>query len=159
MLTVDVPCAGRQLDGAPSAISALPAVVSAVAGDAEVYMDGGVRRGADIVKALALGARACLAGRALGYGLAAAGEPGARRAVRILHEQLHTTLALAGCPSVQALDASWARPRGSPAGRAADQSAASADGATQNIPSSDAARPSANNGASAPSSPPSRARP
>jgi isopentenyl diphosphate isomerase/L-lactate dehydrogenase-like FMN-dependent dehydrogenase len=99
---------GRQLDGAPSAIRALPAVADAVDGQAEVYVDGGIRRGADIVKALALGARACLAGRALGYGLGAAGEAGARRAVQILHEELRTTLALAGCPSVHALDSSWA---------------------------------------------------
>ncbi len=106
---------GRQLDGAPSSISALPAVVDAVAGDAEVYVDGGVRRGADIVRALGLGARACLAGRALGYGLAAAGETGTRRAVRILHEQLRTTLSLAGCPSVNVLDSSWVRPREFPA--------------------------------------------
>lgn len=98
---------GRQLDGAPAAIRALPAVADAVAGEAEVYLDGGIRRGADIVKALALGARACLAGRALGYGLGAAGEPGVRRAVQILHEELRTTLALAGCPSVHALNSSW----------------------------------------------------
>ncbi len=86
---------GRQLDSAPATIRALPAVAAAVAGQAEVYFDGGVWRGADIVKALALGARACLAGRALGYGLGAAGEAGARRAVQILHEELRTTLALA----------------------------------------------------------------
>jgi L-lactate dehydrogenase (cytochrome) len=98
---------GRQLDGAPPAIRALPAVADAVGGDAEVYLDGGIRRGADIVKALALGARACLAGRALAYGLGAAGEAGARRAVEILRAELRTTLALAGCPSVHALDASW----------------------------------------------------
>jgi len=101
---------GRQLDGAPATIRALPAVAGAVTGDAEVYVDGGIRRGADIVKALALGARACLAGRALGYGLGAAGEAGASRAVRILHEELRTTLALAGCPSVHALNASWVGP-------------------------------------------------
>jgi len=98
---------GRQLDGAPATIRALPAVAAAVADQAEVYFDGGVRRGADIVKALALGARACLAGRALGYGLGAAGEAGARRAVQILHDELRMTLALVGCPSVQALNSSW----------------------------------------------------
>lgn len=97
---------GRQLDSAPPAIRALPRVADAVAGEAEVFVDGGVRRGADVVKALALGARACLAGRALGYALGAAGEPGVRRAVQILHEELRTTLALAGCPSVQKLDSS-----------------------------------------------------
>lgn len=98
---------GRQLDGAPAAIRALPAVADAVGGDAEVYMDGGIRRGADIVKALALGARACLAGRPLAYGLGAAGEAGARRAVEILRAELRTVLALAGCPSVRAIDSSW----------------------------------------------------
>jgi isopentenyl diphosphate isomerase/L-lactate dehydrogenase-like FMN-dependent dehydrogenase len=101
---------GRQLDGAPAAISALPAVADAVAGDAEVYMDGGIRRGADIVKALALGARACLAGRALAYGLGVAGQAGVRRAVDILHAELRTVLALSGCPSVQDLDPSWVSP-------------------------------------------------
>jgi L-lactate dehydrogenase (cytochrome) len=105
---------GRQLDGAPAAIRALPAIAEAVASEAEVYFDGGVRRGADIVKAVALGARACLAGRALAYGLGAAGQAGARRAVEILRDELRTALALAGCPSVHALDASWVRLRGAP---------------------------------------------
>lgn len=103
---------GRQLDGAPAAICALPAVAEAVAGDAEIYFDGGIRRGSDIVKALALGARACLAGRALAYGLAAAGTAGAARAVEILRSELRTALALAGCPSVHTLDPSWVRAPG-----------------------------------------------
>jgi L-lactate dehydrogenase (cytochrome) len=98
---------GRQLDGAPATIRALPAVVSAVGGDAEVYLDGGIRRGADIVKAVALGARACLAGRALAYGLGAGGQVGARRAIDILEGELRTVLALAGCPSVRDLDQTW----------------------------------------------------
>jgi L-lactate dehydrogenase (cytochrome) len=98
---------GRQLDGAPATISALPAVAEAVAGQAEVYVDGGIRRGADIVRALALGARACLAGRALAYGLGVAGQPGARRAVDILQAELRTVLALVGCPSVHDLDCSF----------------------------------------------------
>lgn len=100
---------GRQLDGTPAAIRALPPVADAVAAEAEVYLDGGIRRGTDIVKALALGARACLAGRALGYGLAAAGEAGARRAMEILQSELRTALALAGCPSARAVDAAIAR--------------------------------------------------
>jgi L-lactate dehydrogenase (cytochrome) len=100
---------GRQFDGAPAAISALPGIVAAVGEDAEVYFDSGIRRGVDIVKALALGARACLAGRALAYGLGAAGEAGARRAVEILREELRTALALAGCPSIQDLDPTWLR--------------------------------------------------
>jgi isopentenyl diphosphate isomerase/L-lactate dehydrogenase-like FMN-dependent dehydrogenase len=98
---------GRQLDGAPAAIRALPTVADAVAGDAEVYFDSGIRRGADIVKALALGARACLAGRALAYGLGAAGEAGARRALEILRRELRIVLALTGCPSVTELDRTW----------------------------------------------------
>ncbi|HLX48578.1 MAG TPA: alpha-hydroxy acid oxidase [Streptosporangiaceae bacterium] len=98
---------GRQLDGAPAAIRALPTVTDAVAGDAEVYFDSGIRRGADIVKALALGARACLTGRALAYGLGAAGEAGARRALEILRRELRIVLALTGCPSVQKLDRTW----------------------------------------------------
>jgi isopentenyl diphosphate isomerase/L-lactate dehydrogenase-like FMN-dependent dehydrogenase len=98
---------GRQLDGAPATIRALPAVVSEVGGDAEVYLDGGIRRGADIVKAVALGARACLAGRALAYGLGAGGQAGARRAIDILSAELRTVLALAGCPSVRDLDQTW----------------------------------------------------
>ncbi len=98
---------GRQLDGAPAAIRALPAVAQAIAGEAEVYFDSGIRRGVDIVRAIALGARACLAGRALAYGLGAAGEAGANRAVEILRDELRTALALTGCPSVQALGPSW----------------------------------------------------
>ena len=101
---------GRQLDHAPSAIRALPAVVDAIGADAEVYLDGGVRRGSDIVKALALGARACLVGRALLYGLGAAGDPGAARAVEILVNELRLTLTLLGCPTVGRLDPSWLAP-------------------------------------------------
>jgi L-lactate dehydrogenase (cytochrome) len=95
---------GRQLDGAVSGIAALPAVVDAVGGVAEVFMDGGIRRGTDIVKALALGARACLIGRALVYGLAAGGDAGTERALTILVEELRLALALAGCNSVAELD-------------------------------------------------------
>jgi L-lactate dehydrogenase (cytochrome) len=98
---------GRQLDGAAASVAALPAVVSAVGGDAEVYFDGGVRRGADVLKAVALGARACLVGRALLYGLAVGGEAGAARALAILRGELKLALALAGCPAVGRLDASW----------------------------------------------------
>jgi L-lactate dehydrogenase (cytochrome) len=98
---------GRQLDHAPSSISALPAVVDAVGSEIEVYMDGGIRRGVDIVKALALGARACLAGRALVYGLAAGGEAGAARAMSLLVDELRLAMTLAGCGSVRELDRSW----------------------------------------------------
>jgi L-lactate dehydrogenase (cytochrome) len=98
---------GRQLDGVPASLRALPEVVAAVGGRAEVWMDGGVRRGTDIVKALCLGARAVLCGRAYAYGLAAAGEAGVARALEILRADLERTLRLLGCPSVAALDRSY----------------------------------------------------
>lgn len=98
---------GRQLDHAPSTISVLPAVVDAAGSDIEVYMDGGIRRGVDILKALALGARACLSGRALVYGLGAGGEAGAVRAMNLLVEELRLAMTLAGCPSVRELDRTW----------------------------------------------------
>jgi L-lactate dehydrogenase (cytochrome) len=98
---------GRQLDHAPSSIAALPAVVDAVGSELEVYMDGGIRRGVDIIKALALGARACLSGRALVYGLGAGGEAGARRAMTLLVEELRLAMVLAGCEAVTSLDRSW----------------------------------------------------
>jgi L-lactate dehydrogenase (cytochrome) len=98
---------GRQLDHAPSSISMLPAVVDAVGSDIEVYVDGGIRRGVDVLKALALGARACLSGRALVYGLGAGGEAGAVRAMNLLVEELRLAMTLAGCRSVRELDRSW----------------------------------------------------
>jgi L-lactate dehydrogenase (cytochrome) len=98
---------GRQLDHATSTIRALPEVVDAAGGELEVYMDGGIRRGVDIIRALALGARGVLAGRALVYGLAAGGPAGAQRAVQILLDELRLAMTLLGCPSVGDLDASW----------------------------------------------------
>jgi isopentenyl diphosphate isomerase/L-lactate dehydrogenase-like FMN-dependent dehydrogenase len=98
---------GRQLDGLPASVRALPEVVKAVNGQVEVLMDGGVRRGTDIVKAICLGARAVLCGRAYAYGLAAAGEAGVDRAIEILRTDLERTLRLLGCPSVAALDRSY----------------------------------------------------
>jgi L-lactate dehydrogenase (cytochrome) len=98
---------GRQLDHAPSTISVLPSVVEAAGSELEVYMDGGIRRGVDIIKALALGARACLSGRALVYGLGAGGEAGAVRAMSLLVEELRLAMTLAGCRSVRELDRSW----------------------------------------------------
>jgi isopentenyl diphosphate isomerase/L-lactate dehydrogenase-like FMN-dependent dehydrogenase len=98
---------GRQLDGVCASIRALPEVVAAVNGQAEVWMDGGIRRGGDIVKALCLGARAVLCGRAYAYGLAAAGEAGVARALEILRADVERTLRLLGCPSVSALDRSY----------------------------------------------------
>ena len=97
---------GRQLDGAPSAISALPAIVDAVEGKVEILMDGGIRRGSDIVKALALGAKGCLIGRAGLYGLASRGEAGVTRAIDILRTEIDVTLALLGHPDITALDRS-----------------------------------------------------
>ena len=98
---------GRQLDGAASTISALPGVLDAVGDGAEVYFDGGVRRGADVLKAVAMGARAVLLGRALLYGLGAGGDAGVARALRILRAELELALSLAGCPAVERLDRSW----------------------------------------------------
>jgi L-lactate dehydrogenase (cytochrome) len=98
---------GRQLDGAPATLKALPEVVAAVNGQVEVLMDGGVRRGSDIVKAICLGARAVLVGRAYAFGLAAAGKPGVARAIEILRDDVERTLRLIGCPSVAALDSSY----------------------------------------------------
>jgi isopentenyl diphosphate isomerase/L-lactate dehydrogenase-like FMN-dependent dehydrogenase len=98
---------GRQLDCVSASLRALPEVVKAVGGQTEVLMDGGIRRGTDIVKALCLGARAVLCGRAYAYGLAAAGEDGVTRAIEILRADLERTLRLLGCPSVGALDGSY----------------------------------------------------
>lgn len=104
---------GRQLDGVPASIRALPEVVAAVNGQVEVLMDGGVRRGSDIVKAICLGAGAVLIGRAYAYGLAAAGGAGVTRALEILREDVERTLRLLGCASVSQLDSSYVDcPRG-----------------------------------------------
>ena len=88
---------GRQLDGACASIDALEEVVEAVAGRAEVLLDGGIRRGSDVLRALALGARAVLAGRAPLWGLAAGGEAGARQVLELLHAEIGLDLALLGC--------------------------------------------------------------
>jgi L-lactate dehydrogenase (cytochrome) len=98
---------GRQLDGVSATIRILPEVLAAVGGRTEVLMDGGIRRGSDIVKALCLGARAVLIGRAYAYGLAAAGGPGVARAVEILKADLTRTMKLLGCGSVAELDRSY----------------------------------------------------
>jgi L-lactate dehydrogenase (cytochrome) len=98
---------GRQLDTVPASLRALPEIVSAVDGQIEVLMDGGIRRGADVVKAICLGARAVLCGRAYAYGLAAAGHAGVARALQILKEDLNRTLRLLGCQSIRALDSSY----------------------------------------------------
>jgi L-lactate dehydrogenase (cytochrome) len=97
---------GRQLDGVFPTLRALPEVVAAVRGRIDVLMDGGIRRGSDIVKALILGARAVLVGRAYAYGLGAAGAAGVTRAIEILTADLNRTLRLLGCASLADLDPS-----------------------------------------------------
>jgi L-lactate dehydrogenase (cytochrome) len=87
---------GRQLDGAPSSIAALPAIADAVGNDSEILFDGGIRTGSDMVRALALGARACLVGRAYVYGLGAGGKNGVVQAIDILKKELSVTMALTG---------------------------------------------------------------
>jgi L-lactate dehydrogenase (cytochrome) len=91
---------GRQLDGAPSSISALPAIAQAVGSDTEVLFDGGIRTGADMLRALALGARACLIGRAYVYGLGAGGKAGVAKAIDILQKELSVAMALTGTTRV-----------------------------------------------------------
>ncbi|CAN5586197.1 alpha-hydroxy acid oxidase [soil metagenome] len=98
---------GRQLDGVAATIRALPEVVAAVGTRTEVLLDGGVRRGSDIVKALCLGARAVLIGRAYAYGLGAAGEAGVASAIAILRADVARTLKLLGCASIAELDSSY----------------------------------------------------
>jgi isopentenyl diphosphate isomerase/L-lactate dehydrogenase-like FMN-dependent dehydrogenase len=98
---------GRQLDCVPASLRALPEVVKAANGQVEVLMDGGIRRGTDVIKAICLGARAVLCGRAYAYGLAAAGEAGVTRAIEILRTDVERTLRLLGCPSITALDRSY----------------------------------------------------
>jgi L-lactate dehydrogenase (cytochrome) len=95
---------GRQLDGAPSSISALPSVADAVGSDTEVLFDGGIRTGSDALRALALGARACLIGRAYIYGLGAGGQAGVARAIEIMRNELSVSMALTGVTSIKEID-------------------------------------------------------
>ena len=90
---------GNNIDGSPSPLRYLPKIVEAVSPEVDVMMDGGIRRGSDVVKALALGARAVLAGRAPLWGLAAEGEAGARRVLELLQAEIQLALALCGCTS------------------------------------------------------------
>jgi isopentenyl diphosphate isomerase/L-lactate dehydrogenase-like FMN-dependent dehydrogenase len=90
---------GRQLDGVPATLDALPEVAEAIAGRVEVYLDGGIRRGTDVAKALALGARAVLAGRGPVFGLATAGEEGVSHVLELLRDELALALCLLGCTS------------------------------------------------------------
>ncbi len=98
---------GRQLDCVAPTLLALPGVVDAVAGRSEVYLDGGIRRGSDVVKAIALGASAVLVGRAYAYGLGAAGGAGVSKAIEILRSGIIRTLRLLGCLDISALDGSY----------------------------------------------------
>lgn len=100
---------GRQLDGLPATVDVLPAIVDEVAGRAEVYLDGGIRRGSDVVKALALGATACMIGRPYVYGLAAGGEAGVRLVLDTFVSEIDATLALLGVPAIGDLDRSVIR--------------------------------------------------
>jgi isopentenyl diphosphate isomerase/L-lactate dehydrogenase-like FMN-dependent dehydrogenase len=98
---------GRQLDGVPASLQVLPEIVEEVRDRAEVLMDSGIRRGSDIVKAICLGARAVVCGRAYAYGLAASGEAGVTRSLEMLRADLERCLKLLGCSSVSALNRSY----------------------------------------------------
>jgi L-lactate dehydrogenase (cytochrome) len=100
---------GRQLDGVSATLRVLPEVVAAVGDKVDVLLDGGIRRGSDVVKALCLGARGVLVGRAYAYGLGAGGGAGVEKAIQILRNDLVRTLKLLGCPSLAALDRSYVR--------------------------------------------------
>jgi isopentenyl diphosphate isomerase/L-lactate dehydrogenase-like FMN-dependent dehydrogenase len=104
---------GRQLDGAPATLRVLPEVAESVGKKTTVLVDGGVRRGSDVVKAIALGARAVLVGRPYLYGLAASGQSGVERVLEILEEEMSRTMALLGCRGLSSLDASWIQPTSS----------------------------------------------
>lgn len=101
---------GRQLDRVAATLDALPGIVDAVGGRGKVYLDGGVRRGSDVVTALALGADGVMIGRAYGYGLAVAGEAGVADILTGFADDIRRTLVLMGCPGVAALDRSWISP-------------------------------------------------
>lgn len=100
---------GRELDGVPASIEALPAIAEAVAGRVEVYLDGGIRRGTDVLKALALGARAVLVGRPILWGLTVDGAAGAQRVLELLRDGLEHAMALAGCSDIRSIDATLVR--------------------------------------------------
>ena len=95
---------GRQLDGAPSSIEALPPIIDAVGSKTEVWMDGGIRSGQDVLKAWALGARGTMIGRAMAYGLGAMGEAGVTKALQLIHKELDVTMAFCGHTDIQNVD-------------------------------------------------------
>jgi isopentenyl diphosphate isomerase/L-lactate dehydrogenase-like FMN-dependent dehydrogenase len=98
---------GRQLDGVRATIDVLPEISDRVRGQAQVLVDGGISNGGDVVKALCLGADACLIGRSFVYGLAAEGPQGVSRVLKILRVEIDRALTLMGCASVKDLDPSW----------------------------------------------------
>ncbi|XP_077985250.1 2-Hydroxyacid oxidase 2-like [Glandiceps talaboti] len=98
---------GRELDSAPATIEVLPEIVRAVGDMCEVYLDGGIRTGNDVFKALALGARAVFVGRPILYGLAHSGEEGVRHILEILRSELHQTMAFAGCRTLSDINTSY----------------------------------------------------
>jgi len=105
---------GRQLDGVRASIEALPDIVAGVGGDTEVLLDGGVRRGTDVLKAVALGARAVLIGRPYLWGLAIAGQPGVERVLDVLRAEMLRSMTLLGCPSIAELGPEWICPAATP---------------------------------------------
>jgi len=116
---------GRNLDGVPATIDVLPEVVRAAGGRAQVFLDGGIRRGTDVVKALALGADAVLMGRPYMFGLAANGEAGVEQALELMRNEIHRAMAFCGAPSVAAIDASLVD--AGPAGARAEAAAVAGD--------------------------------
>ena len=102
---------GRQLDQSPAPISVLPEIAAAVGDRVELILDGGVRRGADVVKALSSGARAVMIGRAYLFGLGAGGQAGVERALQLLTEEIRRTLMLIGCKSIKELEGKYVRKR------------------------------------------------
>jgi len=102
---------GRQLDGAPATLDLLPEIIKAVGNDIEILIDGGISRGSDIVKALALGAKSVLVGRAYMYGLAAGGEAGVSRVFEILKDEITRVMQLIGCSSLNELDSNYVKLR------------------------------------------------
>jgi L-lactate dehydrogenase (cytochrome) len=102
---------GRQLDGAPSSITALPRIADAVHHRLEVMLDGGIRNGQDVVKAIALGAHSVMIGRAWVYALAAHGESGVRRLLSLIQKEIAVTLALTGVTDLRAVNSDVLLPR------------------------------------------------
>ena len=95
---------GRQLDGAPSSIEVLPEIVDAVGSQIEVLFDGGIRSGQDVMRALALGAKSCMIGRAYIHGLGAFGGPGVAKAIDIIRNELSVTMGLCGVNTIAEID-------------------------------------------------------